>query len=88
MTMIYCNLRNHRSATVSEPRLFAESITDASGGFAYAMEHPTQNIPVTPAATVCWHRAVTPKAGLHTPVSVESSRAVLPTRRRMKDLTP
>ncbi len=73
---------------MSEPRLFAESITDASGGFAYAMEHPTQNIPVTPAATVCWHRAVTPKAGLHTPVSVESSRAVLPTRRRMKDLTP
>ena len=50
--MIYCNLSNHGSVTVSAPRLFAESGTNANGDFAYAMEHPIQNIPVTTAGSL------------------------------------
>lgn len=53
--MIYCNLSNlsdHRSVTLSAPRLFAGSVTDASGGFADAMKHPIQNIPVTTAGSL------------------------------------
>ena len=52
MTMVYCNLSNHGSVTVSAPRLFAESGTNANGDFAYAMEHPIQNIPVTTAGSL------------------------------------
>lgn len=50
--MIYCNLSNHRSVTLSAPKLFAGSVTNASGSFAYAMEHPIQNIPVTTAGSL------------------------------------
>ena len=50
--MVYCNLSNHGSVTVSAPRLFAESGTNANGDFAYAMEHPIQNIPVTTAGSL------------------------------------
>jgi len=52
MAMIYCNLSNHRSVTLSAPKLFAGSVTNASGSFAYAMEHPIQNIPVTTAGSL------------------------------------
>lgn len=52
MTMIYCNLSNHRSVTLSVPGLFTGAVTNASGSFAYAMEHPIQNIPVTTAGSL------------------------------------